>query len=172
MALASRLSSWPVRAIYSSDLLRAAQTAEIVGATLGLEPILETAWRERKGGLFEGKTKEELHETNPEALRLFLEGSAEPLGGESNIALSRRVSLAFEVAIKRHEGEMITVISHGGALAALVSHILGIEPEKRAPLSLRGNTGLTIVEVDDSKPRVTLLNDTCHLAADDSFHYR
>lgn len=169
-ALALRLSSWPVRAIYSSDLLRAAQTAEIVGATLGLEPILETAWRERKGGLFEGKTKEELHETHPEALRLFLEGNAEPLGGESNTALSKRVSLAFEDAIQRHEGEMIAVVSHGGALAALVSHVLGIDPDKRAPLSLRGNTGLTIVEVSDSIPRITLLNDTCHLAVGDSLH--
>ena len=167
-ALASRLSSWPVQAVYSSDLLRAAQTADIVGRILGLEPILEKAWRERKGGIFEGKTADELRKSHPEALRRFLAGEAEPLGGESNPALSERVRLAFEAAVKQHEGEMIAVVSHGGALTALVSHILGLAPERRAPLSLRGNTGLTIIEVAESRPRITLMNDTCHLAAANS----
>jgi broad specificity phosphatase PhoE len=162
-ALASRLSSWPVRAIYSSDLLRAAQTADIVGTKLGLKPVLETAWRERKGGIFEGKTTDQLHESHPEALRRFLDGVAEPPGGESNPALSRRMRLAYETIIGRHHGEMIAVVSHGGALVALISHILGYSPGKRGPISLRGNTGLTIVEIDRSKPRLTLLNDTCHL---------
>jgi broad specificity phosphatase PhoE len=159
------LSSWPVQAIYRSDLLRAAQTAGIIGMALGLEPILERAWRERNGGLFEGKTADQLRESHPEALRRFLDGKAEPLGGESNPALSKRIRLAFEAIIQRHDGEMIAVVSHGGALTALISHILGLTPEKRAPLSLRGNTGLTIIEIDDLKPRVALLNDTCHLAA-------
>lgn len=163
-ALASRLSSWPVRAIYSSDLLRAAETASIVAGALGLEAIFDRAWRERMGGLFEGKTSDQLREHHAEAMRRFLDGESEPPGGESNPALSDRVRLAFEVAIRRHEGEMIAVVSHGGALVALVSHILGLAPEKRAPLSLSGNTGLTVIEISGVKPRITLLNDTCHLA--------
>lgn len=166
-ALASRLSTWPVKAIYSSDLLRAAQTASILGITTGLEPIVDAAWRERNGGIFEGKTADELRDTQPEALRRFLAGETEPLGGESNIELSRRVRLAFEAVADRHNGEMSAVVSHGGSLSALISHLLGFPPEKRAPISLRGNTGLTIIEIDDSRPRLTLLNDTCHLADSD-----
>jgi probable phosphoglycerate mutase len=57
--LAKRLTTWPVGALYSSDLLRASQMADIVGRRLGLRPVLESALRERNGGIFQGFTTEE-----------------------------------------------------------------------------------------------------------------
>ena len=44
----------PVRAIYTSDLMRAVDTATILGQTFGLSPVIETSWREMNIGAWSG----------------------------------------------------------------------------------------------------------------------
>src|SRR5210317_401562 len=59
-ALGKRLANWPIEALYSSDLKRAAQTAAILGAAVDLQPIHDRCWRERDVGAFQGLTWEEI----------------------------------------------------------------------------------------------------------------
>ena len=163
--LAERLPSWPVKAIYSSDLQRAAQTAAIIGHALTLEPIYEFSWRERNGGNFQGLTIEQLQADHPQELKLLREDGAAPPNGESRLALAKRVTAAFELVTAQHHGQTIAIVSHGGALAALIAHLLGFPLGQRARISLGGNTGLSIVEIKDFGPRITLLNDVSHLSS-------
>ena len=53
-AFARRIRGWPVDALYSSDLSRAWETAEIIGRTLDLEPHSSPAWREMDLGAWSG----------------------------------------------------------------------------------------------------------------------
>lgn len=162
-ALAKRLSSWPIRAIYSSDLQRAAQTAEILGETLGLAPTLEPALRERNGGVFEGLTASQLQASHQQALLCMREKGAAPPGGESALEVANRITGAFDTILSQHQGELLAIVSHGGALISLISHILGFPAGERAHLTVAGNTGLSVVTVDEYGSRLTLLNDTSHL---------
>ncbi len=162
--LARRLSKWPVKAIYSSDLSRAAGTADLIAQPLNLQPRYLEALRERNGGLFQGLTTEEIHEKYPEDLALFRETGTSPRVGESNLDVAQRLLRAFERIIPDHEGEMVAIVSHGGALASIVAYYLGFPLGERARLSLRANTGLSIIEIDGRGPVVTLLNDVSHLA--------
>jgi broad specificity phosphatase PhoE len=161
-ALARRLAGWPIQAVYSSDLRRAAVTAETLGQALGLQPIYDPAWRERHVGDFQGLTDEEVRARFAHILARE-DGIMNPPNGEQYRAVRARVAAAFNALLERHENEMAAVISHGGTLNALISHALGFPTDRYAPISLRGNTGLSVIEVGPWGPRLTLLNDTSHL---------
>ena len=162
--LAQRLVAWPVAALYSSDLQRAAETAAIVGEALGLEPVQEQVWRERHGGAFQGLTGEEIAEEHPEAWAALQRGVVAPPGGESSQALHERVTAAFDRLVTRHRGEIVAVISHGGAMRALIAHVLQLPTGRDPRISVRGNTGISVIEkVEERPPILVRLNDTGHL---------
>lgn len=134
--LAERLKSWPIEAIYSSDLRRAAQTAAILGETLGLKPILDVSWRERHGGDFQGMTIEELEANYPVELKRIREEGGAPPGGESFLELENRIVQAYQELANQYEGKMVAVVSHGGAMGALIAHVLGFPPGVGARITL------------------------------------
>jgi broad specificity phosphatase PhoE len=162
-ALADRLATMPIRAIYSSDLKRAAMTAAIVAEAMGLEPVYDPLWRERDVGRFEGLTGNEVRQLFPDLVADLDRDIFAPPEGEDDPALRRRADNAFAGLLAKHPGESVAVVSHGGLIGAVVANVLGLRPDQPARLSLRGNTGLTIVEAGDRGPRLTLLNDTSHL---------
>jgi len=163
LALSRRLHGGSYSAIYCSDLLRAAKTAEILAEALGMAPVYDVRWRERDVGLFAGLTGTELRARYPAEWAAMQNGTLNPPGGEPQDVFHSRVISAFEEMISRHAGETVLVVSHGGTIGVIVGHVLGMPPVVRKNFSLRGNTGLTIVEVDERGPVLTLLNDTCHL---------
>jgi broad specificity phosphatase PhoE len=162
-ALARRLSHWPIRAVYSSDLQRAAATADTLSAALGLTTLYDPNWRERTLGDLEGLTVAEIEVRHPGQWSELRRGLRNLPGCESQAMLRERTTAAFERLVQQHPGEMVAVVSHGGALHALVAHLLGLPIQDEGRFTLRGNTGLTIVEANAHGPRVVLLNDTSHL---------
>jgi broad specificity phosphatase PhoE len=163
-ALARRLASWPIQAVYSSDLKRAAMTAVPLATSLNLQPILDPLWRERDVGDFGGLTSQEAKKRYPEVWTTMKNGLLSPPNGEDWRALRARAATAFERVAARHEGEMIAVVSHGGTLANVIAHVLGIPVDQYGRFRLSGNTGLSIVEILEGRsPHLTLLNDTSHL---------
>src|SRR5689334_15025537 len=61
------LRSVPLRAVYSSPLLRAVQTAEVVARPHGLAVVPLEALREGSVGRWENRTWEDIREAEPEA---------------------------------------------------------------------------------------------------------
>jgi alpha-ribazole phosphatase len=166
-ALAKRVENWPVSAIYSSDLKRAAMTAVYLAETWGLTPIYDPAWRERDVGVFEGRATNELQQEYPEVWANIRKGIYDIPGSESNTSLQSRAVAAYEKVVSSYPAEMVAVVSHGGTLNTVVSHILGLPRGQVGRLNFRGNTGLTIIEINDRGPRLTMINDTRHLEAGD-----
>lgn len=114
-----RLASWPLAAVYASDLLRARQTAEAIAAPHGLELRLEPRLRERHYGRFEGYTYAEIERIDADAYRRWRGREPDfalPGGGETLRALQRRVDAALCELARRHPGETIAVVTHGGVL--------------------------------------------------------
>src|SRR5687767_2177200 len=60
------LSSEPLAAVYSSDLARAHETARCIADAAGVPVVPHTGLRERRFGMFEGRTFDEIHTTWPE----------------------------------------------------------------------------------------------------------
>jgi probable phosphoglycerate mutase len=124
--LARALAGRSITAVYSSDLRRASETAEIVAAGLELRVRLDPALRELDVGSWAGKTLAELAARYPNAVARWRE-TGEPgwEGGESHQEMAARVVSAIRSIAAENPGEEVLVVSHGGpmrALRALAAH--------------------------------------------------
>ncbi|HVZ43965.1 MAG TPA: histidine phosphatase family protein [Ramlibacter sp.] len=126
----SALAGEPVTAVYSSDLGRAHETARCISERLGVPVIPHEGLRERRFGLFEGRTFDEIRETWPEEAHNWRQRLPEwqpPEGGESLIELRERVGRTVHELASRHPGEQIVVVCHGGVLDTLYRIATGQE---------------------------------------------
>jgi broad specificity phosphatase PhoE len=126
-ALAETLAVDPPAAIWSSDLARARETAEIVAARLDLPVRLDQRLREVDVGEWSGLTRAELEVGHPDGLRRWLEGTGEGWQhGESYEHMQERVLEALHELAAAHAGERVLVVSHGGPIRAVQAAIDGI----------------------------------------------
>jgi broad specificity phosphatase PhoE len=115
-ALARAVEAEEVRALHTSDLRRARETAEIVGEALGLEPRVDARLAESHRGLWEGRLLRDIEREEPDAWRAWLRagnGFCFP-GGESLRDHLERVGAALDDIA----GEALPalVICHGGTI--------------------------------------------------------
>jgi broad specificity phosphatase PhoE len=114
-ALADALEGKRIDAIYSSDLLRAYETASIVAERTGAEVTVIPELRERDFGTWEGLTDEEIFERFPHA-RTGSWGDA-----ETREQMTERVHSAVEAIASAHPGGSVLVITHGGPVRVLLA---------------------------------------------------
>ena len=127
-ALAQRLQGCRFSALYSSDLGRARQTAQLIADQTGHRLQLDPRLRERHLGWFQGLIKAEIRQKFPDEYRLFKSGNPDYVvpGGESGRERFACVLACLEELALRHGGERLVVVTHGGVLGALVRHTLGL----------------------------------------------
>lgn len=148
--------------IYSSDLLRAKETAEIVSKYLGAAPILKTELRERNLGEAVGKSVQWLRKNmeKPERTvddRLF--PSAESRRDEWN-----RLKPFFDEIASNSE-ENIIIVSHGDLLSVFNAMWLGLPVESLEKTELFGVSGGVsfLFENSDGKHFIKKLSDTSYM---------
>src|SRR5204862_5822761 len=111
--LAEELANEELEAIYSSDLARARETAEIVGERLGLPVELDPDLREKDWGTWEGLTS--------------VERDRVEFVGESTGAHRERILAALRQISERHPGEArILVVTHGGSMRRVQTAAMGM----------------------------------------------
>lgn len=128
-ALANSLASASFSAVWSSPLVRAHETAEIVATALELAPPrCHAGLRERHFGAIQGIPKDELAERNPALLEQILRRNpaAEFVGGETMEEFADRLHAAFADIAALHEGERVLVVTHGWVLDVVTRHIGGL----------------------------------------------
>jgi probable phosphoglycerate mutase len=167
-AAARALASEGLTAIYSSDLLRALQTAEPIARATGLEVRPTAAFRERSVGRMEGLTFEEAAAAFPDEYAALLRRDFEHvlLGGESYRQLLDRASAELDRAIETNRGGTIVVVSHTGAICILALHLMGAldAPNLRPVWISSANCGITRFHIHHGGlTRVVATNDTRHL---------
>jgi broad specificity phosphatase PhoE len=115
--LAETLADEPIDAIYSSDLRRAHETAQIVAAAKGIDVVVDQDLRERDVGEWSGLTLPEIEERYPDELRRFRDEGVSV--GETREALAERVVAAVRRISEAHPSGHVLVVTHGGALRTL-----------------------------------------------------
>jgi len=158
------MDDWHVDAVYSSDLARAAETAEIIAATHGLIPIPDVRLREISFGEWEGLSLAEATERWPDIVASWRADSlhTRPPGGETQEAVRQRVVEFTAEIVRQHPEGSICVVGHGGSLRMLVAQILGTDPTIYRRLRL-DNCSISVVRFYEEKASLLLLNDICHL---------
>lgn len=116
--LAQLLTGAGITRLVSSDLVRAAETAAILGRTLGLEPELDPRLRERNLGRWSGLREPEIRAAFADELVRFRAHDPEvcPGGGESAVAFAARVMPALEALAAGRGQETVAVVTHLGVI--------------------------------------------------------
>ena len=125
-ALAERLKELPITTMYSSPVLRAMDTADILYQALSLPYRVTEALREYHCGVLEGQSDEEswrLHRQYYEDWTLRHDYLSKPEGGESFEDIQKRF-LPFIESLKRDEDEHILLVGHGGLLHLMLPLVL------------------------------------------------
>ena len=142
-ALGQWIKNVPFDHIYSSDSLRAKQTAEAITQFSGHELKIDLRLREKNLGVFEGLTSEEARERHPEVFRLFKTAGSKYVidEGESTQQLQdRALEIVEEIRIK-HPEERVLLVTHGGFIRVVMKHLLGLSLETPTRFLIR-NTGV------------------------------
>jgi broad specificity phosphatase PhoE len=126
-ALAEQLDG-SIDVVYSSDLARARETAEIVAAELGLEVRVDPRLRERSFGSWEGLTTSEIEDRFADSHRRWREGvCAGADDAETFEDFSARVNDFLADVLRLHPGENVLVISHGGSIRVIHALAAGVD---------------------------------------------
>lgn len=131
-AVRNQLKDLQFSAMYSSDLLRSRQTAELLAEPLGLNVTLEPRLREMDLGSWEGMLFDEIRTRFPQELS---KRARDPLNaraprGESPMEVAERVIPAVDEIAVRHRDETVLIIAHGISLAIVTCRAQGISLDK------------------------------------------
>lgn len=156
-ALAKRLQEEePWDLLYSSDLSRARETAEIAGDALGLAVIPDRRLRERYFGEMEGTTLEERKR------RWGEDWHKQEFGKEPEENMAARGLSFIEDLVAAHPNQRVLVVSHGAFIAAVLKSMLPhLNTEERLE-----NTSLSVVAKAPVGWTCELFNCTKHLGAE------
>lgn len=122
-----RIRTFSPEKIFSSDLIRASETAEILRAGSALPIVKDARLRERFLGKWEGMSIEKLESENKAEWHQYRNGDGSFVPGESGetaIDHRRRIDDFFET-VKQCSEERILVVTHGGSLVQMFAYIIG-----------------------------------------------
>jgi broad specificity phosphatase PhoE len=125
--LAARLGEIDLDAIYSSDLERARDTAEIVAATKGLAVTAVPELREVDVGSWSGLTRAEAEQRFPEGFARWQAGLEGWTDGETYDQLGDRVVRAVRRIGGDHPAGRVLVVAHGGSIRAVHAAALRVD---------------------------------------------
>jgi broad specificity phosphatase PhoE len=127
---ARKLAGEPLRAIYSSDLLRARQTAALIAQASGAPLRLEPRLREVNLGAWEGMLFDQIRANYPRELREREQNplNSRPPGGETVEEVWQRARAVVSEISRRHAGEQVALVSHGLTLGTLLAYVIERDP--------------------------------------------
>ena len=150
--LAVRLADEPCDIIFTSDLMRAKKTAEIINTRHSVELVATSKLRESSFGEFEGKSLND--PVIAEAFWKFRDERAPDYFKQVQSYLSEIISCG-----KKN----IFIVGHFGTIRAIICGLLGLHTDERSRFSV-GNTAIHTFELRESDVfEMTLENDTAHL---------
>jgi len=163
--LAKRFEYMPLDAIYVSPLKRAIATAEPIAKQKGLPLIVDEHFKEINFGEWEGHTVGELTvEYGKQYTDFFDNPFGHPMPGEGSFhKVAERSIAGFHEIMKKHKGQRVAIVSHGGLLRVFMIELLGLDLNMYRRMWLT-NTSISMVDISaDDKKFLMTLNDKAHL---------
>lgn len=166
--LAERLTHYGIEKIYSSDLIRAKETAEIIQEKCNVEREILPDIQEINFGGFTGKTDEEIRNVYGEFRKeraLHKEDLAYPEGGECGRDVVNRVMPQLKKLCLREENR-VAIVTHGGVIRSVCAEILNADQKDKLKFAMdMENTSLTHIIYDENREFFILerFNDFAHL---------
>jgi len=167
MALAQRMNQINIDYLFSSPLVRAQQTAELIGKFQSLHLKLDDRFREMDLGDMAGMSKDEVFERYGDYLRSRPYPKMEYgyVNGETPEQFHDRVTGAFEEIIWQpfyQDDTNVVLVAHGGVICAILLHFLGLRFDGYLTFMV-DYAGISKIDARHGRPRLHYINDTKHL---------
>ena len=164
LELSKAIKEYPIDYIYSSDLGRAVQTAEIIGSTIGVDVIQTPSLREMGFGDWEGLLIEEIKKDHAKTYETWRNQPhlVNIPNGETLHIIKDRVDAFIKELNEKYDNKHILLVSHSVTVRVMLLSFLnsGVENIYRIK---QDNTALNVVECRDYGPVVIKMNDTSHM---------
>ena len=162
--LARALGDETFDAIYSSDLLRALQTAQVLATLSSNRVLTDAGLRERCFGVFEGHTYREVQVRWPDQAQRWHARDPDygPQGGETLSEFDARCMRTLTRLAAAHPGEHVAIVTHGGVLDCLyrAAARIGLQAERSWDL---GNASINRLLHTPQGFTLVGWSDTAHL---------
>lgn len=165
--LAEYLGDKQISAVFSSDLKRAYETAEIIAGQIGLGVQTVPELRELNYGDWEGVPEADVPTLYAD---IFSEWRKNPVeiripGGETVGELRDRAYPAFCRIAEQVSGGNLAIVAHKTTNRALLCCLLGVDPNNYRQIG-QGNSAMNVIERrKDGRLVIDQVNQTCHLLA-------
>lgn len=170
-AAAKALSSCKAEKIYSSTLSRCAETAQIIGKSTHLEPVLEKCLVEIDFGWLEGKKIRD-HDNGEygKIIEFFdhhLFNIVRTISGESNTKFKTRVIKCWNSITRDNPGGTIIIVLHSGVINTILLHLFGTRYLDGNSYHHLNPCGITEFELDsEGIAKMISYNNRSHLSED------
>ena len=164
-ALGRFFSGQQADALYSSDLLRARQTAQPIADALQRPMNVTVALREQHFGRCEGKVFAEIAALNPDDAQALISRDpdyATPGGGESRRQHEARILGCIADLVSAHSGQTLVVVTHGGVLDVIYRRVHGLPSDAPRDYPIP-NAGLNWVSIAADQWLIERWGETAHL---------
>lgn len=158
-ALGEALKDVPLKAVYSSPLERALETAEPIAAARHLQIVQEPGLRDADVGRWQGKSLKVLRLTNAWKVVQNAPSRFRFPEGESFLDCQTRIVGALERIVKQHHRprEIVAVVFHADPIKMAVAHFLGLPLDHFQRLSCETGS-LTALYVSEMGANLVKLN--------------
>jgi broad specificity phosphatase PhoE len=162
--LGQRLAGRRLAGFYSSDLKRAFETSQMIGAVIGMDAEPAAGLREIYLGDWEGLRTEELAQRFPEAWARWTEEPDWDVvpGGEGAAVFETRVAATLDAILERHSHGDVLLVTHGGLIQVALQRVLGHASRGLFPFKIQ-NASISVIEKRDGRVTIGAVNDTGHL---------
>ncbi|MDH7480916.1 MAG: histidine phosphatase family protein [Armatimonadota bacterium] len=163
--LADYLANKNISSVYSSNLSRAVETAQVLAKRLGVPINLIPELRELNYGEWEGVPESEVESRFSNLYHMYLENPLKVRipGGEKVQDLIDRAWPAFLQVAEKCIHSNALIVAHKCINRVLICLILGIDPNNYRLIG-QGNAAVNVIEVrQDGRIIIEKVNDTCHV---------
>lgn len=165
--LGQRIKNYNIDSLYSSDLIRAVETADIANQYLNLEHQIREGIREIDFGDWEGHTDDYINEHFKEFKeeRANMTSDIAFPNGENGQEVFQRASKVLEEIVQTGS-KNVAVVTHGGTIRSLVTGLLGLDQSQKLLFALSlENCSITQLYYDEKRKKFYLerFNDFAHL---------
>jgi len=158
-ALANRLASAPLTAVYSSPLERTMETAQPLAQAHGLAVEVRQGLGEAQYGDWTGRSLKELKDDELwPVVQVYPSGARFP-GGESMREVQARIVAELDAIRDAHLGQTVAVVSHSDPIKMAVAHYAGLALDLFQRLTI-SPASVTAIAFTQYGPRLVCLNHT------------
>jgi len=166
--LAQRMEKINPDIIYTSDLKRAVDTANIINQHINKDIIEISGVRERHWGVFQGADWPKIKKFFPTQYKYYRNDSKNYKipNGESYNQVTKRTMDSLVDIIENHKNQKVVIVTHGGVISPLIRDLLSIPYETHRKFTI-SNTSITKLVYSDFGFSILSLGDIAHLEGEE-----